>query len=968
MAQGSKQSLPIENINAMAELERLGWKFQPLPNNEVGLVCPVHDDTNPSVNLAVPKNLWKCQACNAQGDIVSLIGHILQKTTGQRIDRQTVIVDLSKRYDLEQINVISQAIVEQHHTHIWEAGPLLQALYDRGLTDQDIRVHKLGFHESRIMIPVYDGNHNVVNIRRYLPGAPGPEKMKNVKGYGVPPRLYPYDQLRFKRIVICGGEMKAIVAARLLNPEGIGALCLTASEGVWEPKWSSLFQGKEVYVCFDVDPKGLSGSRYVAGQLFYVAEKSYIAQLPLDPAKYPKGDINDFVAKEGATAAELLEMISKAVEFVPESQEDEDKKDQEIKDTKLGDTARPENVGRRLRMEGIINAMEDTPYLIPKTLGVGCDRNQPNCAWCPVRAMKEDAITGKVDMTIRGTARGILDMINSPEKNQREATREALRIPPCKTVTFTVKDHYTAYDVRLIPQLQIGGDNSDHVLMPAYIVGEDIDLNIPYLLEGKIHPHPKNQQAVLLIDRVSQAEDSLTSFAPCEDDLKTLSIFVPDSWTVEGIARKLDEYYGDIEANVTRIYHRRPLHLAIDLTYLSVLYFNFDGRLQNGWVNTLVAGDSAQGKSEASQRIRQHIGLGERVECKNASVAGLLGGLENLGQRFFVRWGAVPTHDKRALIMEEVNGMPVEVIGKMTDMRSSGVAELRKVGVTRQAHARTRQLWIANARNNRPLSQHNFGIEVISELIGSPQDIRRFDLAVLLSSAQIDPKVINRLATERPKVPHVYTPELCRRAVLWAWTRQPSHVVFTPEAEHACLEAASVLCSKFSEEMPLVDKGTMRYKIARLAIALAARTFSTGDTLETLLVRPCHIEYIRGFINDLYSDPVFGYEDFSRAQEYAQNVIDPTMVEQHIRESKYPKDFVEHLLHNTEITLVDIQDWCELDRDNAQKILSFLVRKHALYRDKKVYVKTSTFITLLKRMKAAGLPPNSDGNKGNAKF
>jgi hypothetical protein len=68
--------------------------------------------------------------------------------------------------------------------------------------------------------------------------------------------------------------------------------------------------------------------------------------------------------------------------------------------------------------------------------------------------------------------------------------------------------------------------------------------------------------------------------------------------------------------------------------------------------------------------------------------------------------------------------------------------------------------------------------------------------------------------------------------------------------------------------------------------------------------------------------------------------------------TKYPKDFVEHLINNTEITAVDIQDWCELpDRDSAQILLSLLVRKHAVYRVKRWYIKTSGFIALLKDMK-----------------
>ncbi len=35
-------TIDITRINALAELERIGWKFEPRGENEVILKCPVH--------------------------------------------------------------------------------------------------------------------------------------------------------------------------------------------------------------------------------------------------------------------------------------------------------------------------------------------------------------------------------------------------------------------------------------------------------------------------------------------------------------------------------------------------------------------------------------------------------------------------------------------------------------------------------------------------------------------------------------------------------------------------------------------------------------------------------------------------------------------------------------------------------------------------------------------------------------
>jgi DNA primase len=48
-----------------------------LVSNELGwqtAVCPIHDDTNPSLRVLIPGGAFKCQACGAKGgDVISFI-------------------------------------------------------------------------------------------------------------------------------------------------------------------------------------------------------------------------------------------------------------------------------------------------------------------------------------------------------------------------------------------------------------------------------------------------------------------------------------------------------------------------------------------------------------------------------------------------------------------------------------------------------------------------------------------------------------------------------------------------------------------------------------------------------------------------------------------------------------------------------------------------------------------------------
>ncbi len=949
MARKTKGKIRIQNVNALAELDRLGYKYDPSSENEVRVICPIHKDgkeRNPSLCLNTEKNLWVCHeaSCGAKGDIVSLLANIL------KVDRTAVLLDLSSRYDLEVKKTINPDVIEKFHKQIWKSGPLLKALYDRGITDDLIRKARLGYHGGRITIPVYDNQQRVVNVRRYLPGAPGPEKMKNTPGYGQV-HLYQIDQLKYPQVWITGGEMKALVTGGLLNQHDIGAVSATAGERNWDPDFGKLFEDKIVYVCLDVDQGGLRGSQIIAGYIYHYVQSVRIVHLPLDIEKFPKGDINDYIAL-GATDQNLLELMQEAEQWYPPEIEDE-KDDSEPENILLADATNASYVGKKIQVKGVITSMDTTPYLIAQDVDVSCTKDQQNCSWCPVKPKKPDEDTGLMRMKVKSSSQNILDMVNTAKGKQREALREALLIPPCKVVDFKVRSHYNVTDVRVSPQLHIGNESSKNVVQPAYCLGHGLEMNTPYILKGRVYPQPRTQQAVLLMNSLEFGEDSFSAFDPNKKQLQELKVFQPKEWAVESLKEKTDDIYADLETNVTRIFYRRDLHLAMDLCWHSALVFNFDDRETKGWSNILIIGDSSQGKSETAIRLMEHYGLGERVECKNASIAGLLGGLHQIGNRWFVSWGVIPTHDRRLVVLEEVKGADPEVIAKLTDMRSSGIAEIPKIE-KRRAYARTRLIFISNPRSGRPISAYNFGIEAIRELMTGLEDIRRFDFALIVASSQVNPDSINRLSKKRPQVAHVYTHELCQRLLLWTWTRTADQIEFESEASDAILEYATQMSKMYTEVLPLVDRGTMRHKIARMAVALAARTFSVAGP-EKLLVRKCHVEFVYRFLDRIYSDSVFGYKSFSEAQIHAHKVLDPKIVRKQILGTRYPADLVEHLMYADEITLNDLCDWCEVDKDTGKKLLSLLVRKHAVYRIKSWYVKTSEFIELLKALKSEGI-------------
>lgn len=937
----------VKAVDVFAELDRLKVRWQAAGDDEIRFCCPVHEDSTPSASLNVKEHLWKCHvpSCNASGDFVSLLAYFL------KVERRLVLVDLQTRYPnlLAGIAEIPSQTVEQYHARIKDAGPLLQKLYDRGVTDEMIRTARLGFHDGKITIPIYDLQHRCINVRRYLPGAPGPQKMRNTTGHGAP-ALYRAETIgALMSVLICGGEMKALVAGTLLAEHKVAAVCSTGGEGHWNDEWHTMLTGKDVFVCMDVDPAGEAGARRIAQKLHGKVRTVSIVRLPLDKEKFPKGDINDYVGQLKRTGKDLYSLIESSQPWAPVAKGPP----APVGPLTLVDldvAITQGKVGERIEVHAVIAAADQTPYLTPKDVDILCDREQPACVNCPIFSLAPDE-NGFSRQSIDSSSSAVLGMVNAPEREMSLRLSDALGIPLCKSVKFYPRSHHVVHDVRLSPPLDMGGNRVGDTWYPATIVSStQTELNIPCRMRGALYPHPKTQQAVALINELEELEDSLANFTPSAEDYEALrECFQPTE--NRPLEATLDIVYADLEANVTWIFERRDMHIAYDLTWHSVLGFSFAGRAINGWMNLLVIGDSSQGKSECAARLLAHYGCGDRVDCKNATVAGLLGGLEQLGNRWFVRWGAIPARDRTLLLMEELKGVSTEVIAKLTDMRSSGVAEIPKIE-RRRAMARTRLAMISNPRSPRPMSSFHFGVEAIHELIGSLEDVRRFDLAIAVGKGEVSNEVINMLPSQREEVPHKITKDLSRKLVLWAWTRTPGQVLITPEATDAIVTHASQLLYKYNEAVPLVDQGTMRLKLARMAVALAARTFSTPDG-HMLVVQSRHVEFAFKFVDRCYSSPVMGYDEFSRGQEMMAKVQDPKGIMKVLRNTKHPRDLASVLLRRDTVSLEDVCSASASDLDTSRALLSLLVRKGALIRMSKTeYAKNAQFIGLLKEVLA----------------
>ena len=97
---------------------------------------------------------------------------------------------------------------------------------------------------------------------------------------------------------------------------------------------------------------------------------------------------------------------------------------------------------------------------------------------------------------------------------------------------------------------------------------------------------------------------------------------------------------------------------------------------------------------------------------------------------------------------------------------------------------------------------------------------------------------------------------------MWAWSRRPENISFTPEAAQLILENAAKMGKKYSSRIPLVEPADQRLKLARLSIAAAICVYST-DEGTNVVVKEEHVKFVIGYLNAVYDSKALGYDRFS---------------------------------------------------------------------------------------------------------
>lgn len=530
----------------------------------------------------------------------------------------------------------------------------------------------------------------------------------------------------------------------------------------------------------------------------------------------------------------------------------------------LADTSKASSSGRRLSCDVYVSGKASTPYIIPKVVEFDCSNIRKECQLCSLAGARGSKLT------IGASSRSILSLLGKSDKTVTNVLRGW--VGACESCDVDILETQNVEELRVSPNVSAFIPSAEYVTRECYFLGHGLQSNRPYRLQCYCYPEPSTQRAVLVAD----------SAVPLRDMIETYDFSkVVDSLQVfRGKPEKVfSAVYDDFASNVHRIVGRYNLQVAFDLVFHSVLQFKFQNvLLRRGWTEGFVLGDSGQGKTEMSLCLLNHYGLGDRVQGEGSSSAGLIGGLEKLGDRWILVWGRIPQMDRRLLIIDEFSGVSAEDVAKLSDIRSTGIAEITKIR-TERASARTRLFMMSNTRDGQPLGSYNTGVEALKEVFGHAEDVRRLDFALCLASSEVATDVLNRRAQPAP---HVYTADLCRSLILWAWSRTPEQVVISDEVEGMILARATQLSEKYSAYIPLIEPADTRIKLARLSVACACRCFS-ADADGNVLVLPEHVGFVYDFLRSCYDSPFMAYDVYSEKSRH-ETVFDDGELEEAVRE------------------------------------------------------------------------------------
>lgn len=802
-------------------------------------------ETHPSAHVNLKERLFHCKVCGAGHSEVSFIKTVLECTYANAVRLSKAFNNTEDMEEWRKYIPLPDEAIELCHSF---------NISDNVINELDIKSSVTG----TISFPVAMYG-KLIDIRTYTPN--GTPKMKSRTGaaYGL---VIPWDIWQAtpnnKTTLICAGEKDMAVA----RSHAFNAITLTGGEMTlpFSPAW---FRNRDVVILYDNDEAGKIGAHKLASYLIDYCHTVKVCTNFHEVCKEDKEDITDFFNKYHGTRDQLIAYM----DATPVYTREDCVHHSTIPLVTLQEATTSDYVNKIVRSNIQVAAISEVQYMLPTTIIGEKVRDAGKDDTMCVGEVKEWNLT-------EGTIQDVLHLIdnNFKEDDINNNARTLMHIP-IKERYIRIKkfDKTIVYKAYVTEMMESLNTNTMPMEYTCYCIGTRLESGKKYMVTYKLVPHPyKGQQLIMVITNAVHANDSISNFALTSETINNLA-------QIQQIPGSVEERINTLVQKAKGLigYNGNALLITIlDLAYHTVLTYHFGHfRDVRGYLDVLVVGESRVGKSSTAEALRQTYQLGTFTSLagNSATIPGLVGGSTKLASGAYqTKAGLIPQNHKGMLIFEEFGKCNSNIVAELTDIRSSNEVRITRVSGTLTLPAMVRMVSLSNVKSTpgeiKSIASYPNGITVVTELVGTAEDIARYDILAVLSdkgNTSIDPFWI----PEEPLPIEVY-----RTRIRWVWSRTAEQILITEEVGRYIIEQANALNQEFNCHIKIFGTEAWK-KLSRLAISIAGYLVSADESYENIIVTKEHVDYAIHLYRTLYDNPTFRLREYV-ANERKYNEID----------------------------------------------------------------------------------------------
>ena len=825
---------------------------------ETAVCCPFphhtesgfeYKETNPSAHINLDKGLFHCKVCDKGLSETAFISELFGCSYESAIK-------------------ISKLFTTREDLHTWKQLTLSDEIKNKcltlGISEEVIEALNLRTEfGDEIGFPVLMYN-KVVDVRSYRPQDRANKiRSRNGTTSGL---IIPFDLWvntpESKWTVICAGEKDMAVT----RSHGFNAITLTGGEKAL-PKIINPFKNRKIAICYDHDEAGISGAKALAAFLTPIAQEVRVVTNFHEVCEGHGEDLTDFFVKYKKTKQDLQRYILESPVFTREQAKEEQLKRHPL--ISLLEASKPQYINRVVQSNVQVVATFEKAMPVPTTIYAKKLNSSGDPKYNQMLVGEE-----KTWELSEMTCQDVLKLIdnNFTEAQIRDNVREILGISKYERevrVEKPTKD--TVYQCNVTDLFEATSKDIATIEFTAYVLKKRLESGKKYLITYKLVPHPyKGQQLVMIILDVEEACDSVSNFRVTEEVKSNLNLFKDLEGNVPERLNKLSEM---AKAFIGYDGYNHLIQ-AIDLSYHTVLEFNF-GAFKNvrGYLDTLIVAESRVGKSSTAEALQKLYGLGAFTSLagNSATIPGIIGGSTKVSGNYQTRAGLIPMNHRGLVIFEELAKCNSNLVRELTDIRSSNQVRIARVSGSLTLPALVRMITLTNVKNTgtkvKPINSYPNGIDILVELIGSPEDIARYDLMLILGeqgNKTIDP-------FWEPITP--FEPEAYQTRIRWVWSRTADQVVIDKEVGKYILEHCNKLNETYESHIKIFGTEAWK-KVARMAIAIAGYLVSTDDTYEKIIVTKEHVDAAVAYLVETYDNSTFKLREYVAMEKLYNNIDD----------------------------------------------------------------------------------------------